>query len=291
MSRTALSRRGFSVRVFLPDGDPDGVKVVEKSNWTGCGLVIPRPLFAGTRGRRELERTGVYVLVGPSESSSLPRAYVGEGDPVLPRLDEHARKKDFWTHAVVFTSNSKSLNKAHVQRLESRLVELAASARRCVLDNGNVPQPPSLSEADTAEVEGFLDDLLLCLPILGYGFFEPAPTEAVAGRELWLKAKGLQSRGFETPNGFTVCKGAQAVKVETRSIHPFLQNLRATLLQQELLVDRGAFYELTQDYVFDAPSTASGVLLGRPSNGRVEWKTADGHTLKSVQGTDAGPVP
>lgn len=39
-------RRGFSVNVFLPANDPEGLKVVEKSNWTGRGLVIPRPMFA-----------------------------------------------------------------------------------------------------------------------------------------------------------------------------------------------------------------------------------------------------
>lgn len=36
----------FSVRIFLADGDPAGVKVVEKSNWTGVGLVFAQPLFA-----------------------------------------------------------------------------------------------------------------------------------------------------------------------------------------------------------------------------------------------------
>src|SRR5688500_10283588 len=54
--------RAFSVRVFLPGGDPDGVKIVEKSNWTGSGLVIPRSLFAETRVRDELTRAGVYIL-------------------------------------------------------------------------------------------------------------------------------------------------------------------------------------------------------------------------------------
>ena len=36
---------GTSVRLFLADGDPDGLWIVEKSNWTGVGLVIPRPIF------------------------------------------------------------------------------------------------------------------------------------------------------------------------------------------------------------------------------------------------------
>lgn len=35
--------------------------------------------------------------------------------------------------------------------------------------------------------------------------------------------------------------------------------------------------------MFNAPSTAAGVLLGRSSNGRVEWKDANGQTLKQLQ--------
>src|SRR5689334_13850313 len=122
--------RGFSVHVFLPDGDPDGIKVVEKTNWSGCGLVIPRPLYSEGRSRHDLERAGVYVLVGATEASPLPQLYVGEGDPVRPRLDQHAKSKDFWTTAVAFTSKDQSLNKAHVQHLEARLVELATLSKR-----------------------------------------------------------------------------------------------------------------------------------------------------------------
>ena len=45
------TRRGFSVSVYLPGGDPEGLKVVEKSNWTGRGLVIPRAMFGESHGR------------------------------------------------------------------------------------------------------------------------------------------------------------------------------------------------------------------------------------------------
>ena len=81
---------GFSVRIFVPSGEPEGLRVIEKSNWTGQGLVFPRPLFAKVRSREELNRTGVYVLWGPGRSGQLPLAYVGEGDVLLPRLDSHA---------------------------------------------------------------------------------------------------------------------------------------------------------------------------------------------------------
>lgn len=82
---------GFLVRIFIPSGDPEALRIVEKSNWTGQGLVFPRAQFAEVRQRPELKRTGVYILWGPGESGQLPRVYVGEGDYVLSRLDQHAR--------------------------------------------------------------------------------------------------------------------------------------------------------------------------------------------------------
>jgi hypothetical protein len=280
--------KGFSVRLFLPEGDPDGIKTVEKSNWTGKGLVIPRSLFAETRSRPELGFTGVYILVGPDENSQLPRVYVGEGDPIGPRLDQHAKSKDFWTQAIGFTSKDQNLNKAHIQFLEYKLIDMAKAAKRCVLDNANTPQPPSLSEADIAEAEGFLSDVLLCLPVLGYGFFESPPAPTPTTLEFTLTGKNITGKGYQATTGFVVKADSQAVKSETKSIHAYLSDMRRSLVEQGVFVDSGQYYEVTQDYNFNSPSTAAGVLLGRAANGRTEWKTANGHTLKSIQEAEAG---
>ncbi|MBK9303343.1 MAG: GIY-YIG nuclease family protein [bacterium] len=275
--------RGFSVRIFIPSGEPEALRIVEKSNWTGQGLVFPRSQFADVRQRPELSRTGVYVLWGPSESSQLPRIYIGEGDPVRPRLDQHSKQKDFWTHAAVFTSKDQNLNKAHVQHLESRLVELARQAKRAELDNGNVPQLPALSEAETADADGYLSDLLLCLPVVGVSLFESARARTAKSREFILKAKGIEGRGVDASEGFVVLAGSGAVINEVASCQSYLIELRRSLLQQKVLEPSGTGYRLTQDYTFNSPSTAAGVLLGRSSNGRTEWKDAKGRSLKEFQ--------
>jgi len=275
--------KGFSVRIFIPSGEPEGLRIVEMSNWTGQGLVFPRAQYAEARKRPELNRTGVYVLWGPGETGQLPRVYVGEGDVVLPRLDQHARQKDFWTHAAVFTSKDQNLNKAHVQYLEARLVELAAEAKRAELDNGNVPQRPTLSEPDTADAEGFLSNLLLCLPVVGVNLFEKAKVDAAHSNELYLKAKGIEARGIESSDGFVVVAGSRAVKMAVPSCHAYLVELRNSLVEQGVLIPDGDGYRLTQDYAFNSPSTAAGVLLGRSANGRIEWKDAYGRTLKEIQ--------
>ncbi len=270
----------------MPGGDPEGIRTIEKSNWSGSGLVIPRALFAEGRKRKELTRTGVYVLTGPPEDSGLPRIYVGEGDPIRPRLEQHASKKDFWTTCFAFSSKDENLNKAHVQFLEARLVQLASQAKRCLLDNGTVPTQPSMSEADAADAEGFLSEILLCFPVLGLGVFTVASPTA-GGLPLFVAAKGVKAEGRETAEGFVVRVGSGAVTEETPSCHAHLIELRTALVKNGVLKPTGAGYIFAQDYVFSSPSTAAGVVLGRSSNGRTSWKSKAGRTLRDIQESEA----
>jgi len=275
-------RLGFSVRIFVPFGEPEGLRVIEKSGWTGQGLVFPRSRLADVRRREDLGRSGVYVLWGPGDSEQLPSVYVGEGD-VDARLAQHAKAKDFWTHGVAFTSKDQSLNKAHIQYLEARLVELAAEAKRCELDNTSIPQKPALSEADRADAELYLTDMLLCLPVVGVRFFEKPQDPTVKSHEFSLTGKGVRARGYEGANDFVVRAGSQAVKEEVASLRPSLSELRKALLARNILKETSTAYQFDQDYGFPSPSTAASILLGRPANGRLEWKDAEGRSLKEIQ--------
>ena len=277
---------GFSVRIFVPSGNPEGTRVIEKSNWTGQGLVFPRTIFTKeVIEREELKRTGVYILWLPGQSGQLPQAYVGEGD-VLKRLRSHEKEKDFWTHGVAFTSKDQSLNKAHVQHLEARLVELAKEAMRCELKNDQKPNEPSLSAADKADAELYLADMLLCLPVIGVSFFEKPRGLAEKNQDLLLEVKNIKARGFEEAGGFVVRAKSQAVKEETSAIPTSASNDRKILLDKKILEDVGTAYQLVRDYTFSSPSAAASVLLGRNSNGLVEWKDAQGRSLKEIRGAE-----
>lgn len=284
----AKPTRGFSIRIFVADGTPDGLRIVEKSNWTGRGVVCPRSQFRDTKSRPEFGRTGVYVLRGPSEEGDLPIVYIGEGDPARPRLEQHFVRKDFWTSLVLFTSKDENLNKAHVQYLEARLAALAKEANRCILENGNIPQLPSLSEADTAEMDAFLDEMLLIYPILGLNVFEKPQPGLQGMRRYYLRGRGITAEGYEAPDGFVVLGSSQVAPDTVPSIHRYLATLRASLQDRGVIRSDGNVLKLSQDYTFDSPSTAAGVLLGRSANGRVEWKDAEGHTLNDNQTSAVG---
>ena len=274
----------YSIKIFLPGGDPEGIQTIEKSNWSGAGIVFPRVLISNAKDRKDLARTGVYVLVGPPEESGLIRCYIGEGDPIKPRLEDHASKKEFWTRCIAFTSKDENLNKAHVQWIESRLISLATRAKRCVLENGNAPSLPSLSEADAADAEGFLGEMLLCFPVLGLSAFTAAEPVKKNANLLFIKAKGINAQGMERPDGFVVQAGSGAVTFEVTSCHGYIKELRAALISNGVLKPAFESLVFTQDYLFSSPSTAAGVVQGRSSNGRVDWKTAEGKPLKELQG-------
>lgn len=179
-----MSASAYTIRIFVADGDPEGVRVIDQMNWTGIGIAFPRGLWAKVKARKEFDRAGVYILVGYGENDDeLPRIYVGEGDGIRARIDQHDQKKEFWNWAISFTSNASALNKAHVQWLEYALVQRAQEAGQCILDNGNAPQAPALSEHEEADVAGFLDQMLRILPLVNLRAFEKAKPVAVAGTQ------------------------------------------------------------------------------------------------------------
>jgi hypothetical protein len=170
----------FTIRIFIVDGDPDGVRIIDRMNWTGVGVVFPRKRWQSARNRVELGRTGVYILVGYKEGDDdLPTLYIGEGDAMRDRIDSHAQTKEFWEHGYAFSTSNSGLNKAHVRWLERELIQQAKKAGRSKLDNGTAPPEPPLSEAERADSRAFLREILQILPIMGlHAFEEPKPVAA-----------------------------------------------------------------------------------------------------------------
>ena len=280
--------RPTSIRIFLADGVPDGLRIVEKSNWTGRAVVASRSQVASAFERTELAQPGVYVLTGVNHDGA-PRLYVGEADVMRDRLKSHVGGKDFWTRFVAFTSTNEGLNKAHVRYLESRLVALAKAANQWGIENSTVPTPPPLSEADRADAEWFLQEMLVIFPLLGIDAFEEAASQARSdartGEEsptLSLKERGAEATGREVGDGFVVFKGSRARIDEVPSILDWLRNLRRQLLERGVLAQEGSAYVFTQDFRFNSPSTAAGVLVGGSANGRRAWKDERGRSLKHL---------
>ncbi|MDE0001574.1 MAG: GIY-YIG nuclease family protein [Rhodospirillaceae bacterium] len=276
-------RRPFKIQIFVAEGRPEGLRLVEKSNWIGQSIVCPRGRYSQAKKRDEFSRSGVYLLVG-QDGDPLPKLYVGEAEKVKTRLDRHYTDHDYWQQAIVFTTKGTPLNKAQVKYLEARLLELAKRYGRSKLQNTNKSRLPGLSEADRAEMEGYLDELLSLLPVLGVPFFERAETPSKDLRVYHVKGPGCKAAGFETNTGFTVRKGSL---VRESTVPSMEKNLPGYYRQRQALISEGVLektaegYRFTRDWLFDSPSGAASICLGRGANGLIEWKEESGTTLKA----------
>jgi hypothetical protein len=164
--------RPYTIKIFIPNGNPGSFKVIDKMNWTGVGLEISRESWAECKNRDELTRAGIYILVGYQESDDLPTLYIGQGDGIKNRIESHEKNKEFWDRVLVFVSSNHGLNRAHITWLEWALIERAYSIGRCKLDNSVMPSEPILSQSEKADTLEFLNEILSILPLLELRVFE-----------------------------------------------------------------------------------------------------------------------
>jgi len=282
--------RPFKIQIFVADGHPEGLRLVSKSNWIGQGIVCPRGRYSQAKKRPEFSQSGVYLLVG-QDGDRLPKLYVGEAERVKDRLNSHYSNKDFWQQAIVFTAKEPPLNKAQVKYLEARLLKLAKQYGRSKLENSGASRRPRLSEADQAETEGFLDELLSLLPVLGVTFFEPDETPGPDRKVYYLKGPDCSAEGFEVNTGFKVLQGSLAREKPVPSFkkqRPYFYRQRQELIDDGTLRKSadGDHYRFTKDCIFGSPSAAAAVCLGRSANGLDEWKDKSDASLKDNRKKD-----
>jgi hypothetical protein len=285
---------GRSIQLFLVDGSPNGLVVASIHGWTGSVLVANQSTFGRLLARPEVDRTGVYILYGPDPEDRLRmRSYIGEADSVRERIAQSAGQRGFWENAVVITTSDEALTKGHVRYLEARLIEIAKHAGRVLLDNGQAPDAERrrLPEADRANMEAFLANLKVILPVIGLDLLKPlahveskiiatsASNVLVAPVRFELQHRsGVKAFASEVEDEFLVLKGSEARR-NTQNVGRGYQGLKSELIAQSVLQPSpdGQKLIFTKDYAFSSPSAAAAVVLDRNANGRIEWKIEGGN--------------
>lgn len=275
-----------TIKLFLIKGEAQSLRTAELLNWTGKAIAGPRSELDDLLAREELDRSGVYLLIGPDPESAKPAAYIGEAEIVRDRLKQH-RDKDFWVQAIVFVSKDENLTKAHVRYLEGRLIEEAQKIGRFTLLNGQ-SSGTRLPESDREDMEMFLDRIRQLLPVLGCDILTAlvSPHGDVARDRLFGRIKGHTAIGQRTAKGFVVFAGSQAV-VDLRPSAPgYVAETRTHLKAEGVLRDEGGRLQFTRDFEFSSPSMAGAIICGGHVNGLTFWKDKDGRELKEIEGAD-----
>jgi hypothetical protein len=279
-----INMAAATIKLFLPNGDAQSLRIAELSNWTGKVLAAPRSELESILAREELKQSGIYFLIGVDADTGKPKAYIGEGEDVGKRLRQH-REKEFWIHIIVFVSKDENLTKSHIRYLEGRLIEESKKVGRFVLENDQ-SSGAKLPEADREDMEVFLSRIRQLLPVLGCDILSPVVKthkSKTTSSTLVFKVKGVAAEGQRTANGFVVFKDSTATADLRPSAPPWVIQMREKLMQSGILMPMDGYLLFTYEMEFSSPSAAAAVICGGHVNGLTAWRNSEGKNLKQIE--------
>lgn len=292
---------GRTIKLFLIDGIPDGMRTAEIMSWTGHVLFAPRSSITALLARPEAKKTGAYLLIGPDPTNNdQTMVYVGEGDNVGIRISSHNNDndKEFWEHACIITNKDLNLTKAHARYLESRLIKIIREEGRATLANKSEPNFDILPESDLSDMDDFVARLQTLLPVLGADFVRTTPKVArsknadtphrtpsddqstgarpdiaQSNPEFRMTAGGLQARAVEADGQMIILAGSDARAEEQPSLGSNVRAYREQLRKAGKLqpVEGTGQLRFSEDVAFTSPSAAAQAVMGTSRNGRDDW--------------------
>ena len=277
-----------TIQMYIFDGDPNGRIMCELSNWNGRVYKISRNQIQEFSERNDAENTGVYFLIGKDENNN-DTVYIGEAEKMSIRIKQHLKDNEYWNDCIAVISKDNLLNKAHVKYLENKFYNLAQKSGRVTVVNSNIPTCASISEYDEAMLIEFINNARLLVNVLGYKIFDSIQESVVKqNKEQWSvndlyyikAARGADAKGSIVSDGFVVFAGSKIASSEAPSMSESLKKLRDSLIKKNIIDTN---YLFTKDYVFSSPSLAAATVMGRNANGRKEWKTKSGKSIKDFE--------
>lgn len=283
-----------TIQIFLPGGDPRGIRFAEITTRIVQVIEVPRSLLQDFLKMPESDQVAVYFLFGESEDGAQRKVYIGQTGDLRARLTKHHKEKEFWERALVLISRTNSLTQTHALFLEWHCLQATRKAARYADENGNSgsrPHTPAPLEADCLEI---FETGHALLATLGYPLFDPVakPITAASADELfYCTSSGANGRGMYTEEGFVVLKGSVGRLKNVASLAGTAgERLRERLLDTGSMRAEGDTVIFERDELFRSPSMAGLALMARTCNGWVDWRTADGRTLDEVKRQSAAVI-
>jgi hypothetical protein len=226
-----MSSTPKTIQIFLPSGEPHGIRIAEITTRIVQVIRVRRSLLADLLAMEQSSQVGVYVLVGEDTGDDNRRVYVGQSGDLRARLALHFRHQQ--PHP----------------------------------DPCPVPGVARPAAADCMEI---FETGSTLFSTLGFPLFDPlaTATEAENPAELFFcrsPGAGVDGKGLYTPEGIVVL----ADSVGRLKNVPSIQGSNDARVRERLIaagvmeVSESGTITFPRDHRFRSPSSAASALLAR----------------------------
>lgn len=274
----------FTIHTELIEGTLSGARNIYMGANSTCHLyVIPRTEISLANNIADIAgQPSFYILIGDTNGLK-SEAYIGQTTDFANRKNDHIQKKDFWSVALVFVSDNHKIYGDDVKYLEYLGIELAQSVDSFSLLNGANPRKPNIAPYRVNDMEVFFRDIQLLTRFYGCGIFDAPVAKPHPEHLFYVHATDRPAEGIgyydECSKQFVLVKGSVIASEVVSSFKATAA--RQKFIKEHCKADKGRIV-LQHNVPMDSPSGASGIILGRPSNGWDDWKDSDGNKLGSV---------
>ena len=273
---------------YLTNSVDGCVRIDSKSN----GVIIyqiPHSSATQFTDNYELQQAGIYLLINKEKRT----VYIGQADKrsnnkgVLARMIEpHSSEIDSWDFGYSITSNLQGFMLAsELNYFERYFYDEANDAQNYKVLNGNRPHATE-SFPLTVHTKPFIDCVLFLLKEhCRLDIFEKSKTPGTPkdgnsnGRSVVKSSaidkqfhlKTFVAKSIYTAEGKSLVKAGEPIRGENRL--PYQSGQEGNVKLREKLTSDGTIVDnrFVKDYVFNTPSQAASVILGRSANGNTEW--------------------
>ncbi len=311
------SNNATSISMYLPDGDPDGIRTAEIGGASIIAFAFHKSLFGqvAQKYRDEISKPGVYILYG-EDNLQHSVAYIGESEDVKARLSYHLSSdknkglKDYWLDTIILLSKDDSLTKAHVRFAEAKLIGDAGGnplwklANDKLVNGSKPPKATKLPIADECTMMKFIMNTHILTRALGCPLFKVTVgkqiTEAAQQDQLTsdspefrFAGTGYDAKAIESgKNGEWIVRKQSAAKItEATTLSTGIKTIRDQLKNSGVLIESKGVLIFQDDCVFRSPSAAASAVCGSSTNGRTAWKLADGTNYAQWENVQNSSIP
>lgn len=313
---TEFTPTAKTIQIYLPKGDPRGIRSAEMTTRTVRLIEIPRIHIDDFFAMPDTNQVGLYFLIGETESTDKPLLYIGQTGDLRRRLNQHD-DKDFWTRAFVMLSTNNSMTQTHALYMEHKAISAATAIGRYEIKNGNTgnrPHTPNPLKDDCEELFYTLDVLL---STLGQPVFEPFNAYKIETNSITnitnnfdndidsntkdlisnlnqndenipmvfsCNVKGGTAKGcYLSDDSFLMLAGSFIRKEIKPTMDKNVDEIRKQMIDQNKLASYdNVFYKLVEDYLFTSLNIASQIVTGRGTSGLDMWKNEKGKSFREI---------
>lgn len=313
---TEFTPTAKTIQIYLPKGDPRGIRSAEMTTRTVRLIEIPRIHIDDFFAMQDANQVGLYFLIGETESTDKPLLYIGQTGDLRRRLNQHD-DKDFWTRAFVMLSTNNSMTQTHALYMEHKAISAATAIGRYEIKNGNTgnrPHTPNPLKDDCEELFYTLDVLL---STLGQPVFEPFNAYKIETNSITnitnnfdndidsntkdlisnlnqndenipmvfsCNVKGGTAKGcYLSDDSFLMLAGSFIRKEIKPTMDKNVDEIRKQMIDQNKLASYdNVFYKLVEDYLFTSLNIASQIVTGRGTSGLDMWKNEKGKSFREI---------